>query len=32
MDDLRWTDLNIFAEGRLPVEKEEKKTELRDYR
>lgn len=32
MDDSRWRDLSIFAEEKKPVEEEEMKTELSDYR
>lgn len=32
MDDSRWRDLSVFAEEKKPVEEEEMKTELSDYR
>lgn len=31
-DDSRWRDLSIFAEEKKPVEEEEMKTDLSDYR
>ena len=29
---MRWTGLSTFAEEKPPVEEEEKRTEVRDYR